>query len=436
MLKSSYGISELRSRKTLTAVILVANAFIWYYVVFSFLQGRVSPVLSVSSVTIWGFHFSGLIISALVGTLIAKRIEQDKLLIVWMTAGVISSLTLFAANTSNVILLSLIGLLLGISLGFGMPTCMNRFSDNVSVENRGRTSAMIMVASGIGIFAFTIVSISSVIILGVVLAAWRIASLAIFLSVKSSVETVPKSKIVSYKEILNQQSFILYFVPWTMFCLVDYLVSPLYSISISGNLTIIQTVFMGVFAVLGGFFLDSFGRRFVAIFGFIVLGIGSAFLGISTTNTAILYFNAIVDGIAWGFLLVLFMATIWGDLSYISRSDIFYAIGVSPFFISAFLGLTVGPYILSTLKNSALFSFGAFFLFLAVLPLLYAPETLYEKTIRARELKDYLAKAQKLAHQATGKNNQEEIEKAEDADEEAQESPVDEEARKLAEKYY
>jgi hypothetical protein len=36
------------------------------------------------------------------------------------------------------------------------------------------------------------------------------------------------------------------------------------------------------------------------------------------------------------------------------------------------------------------------FLFLAILPLLYAPETLPEKKIKERELKEYLKKASKM----------------------------------------
>jgi hypothetical protein len=46
---------------------------------------------------------------------------------------------------------------------------------------------------------------------------------------------------------------------------------------------------------------------------------------------------------------------------------------------------------------AALFSFTAFFLFLAVLPLFFAPETLPEKVKKERELKFYIEKAQKVA---------------------------------------
>jgi hypothetical protein len=43
----------------------------------------------------------------------------------------------------------------------------------------------------------------------------------------------------------------------------------------------------------------------------------------------------------------------------------------------------------------AAFSFASFFLFLAVIPLIYAPETLPEKRIKERELREYVEKAKK-----------------------------------------
>jgi len=42
------------------------------------------------------------------------------------------------------------------------------------------------------------------------------------------------------------------------------------------------------------------------------------------------------------------------------------------------------------------FSLASFFLFLAVLPLMYAPETLSEKKIREMELRSYTERAKKI----------------------------------------
>jgi MFS family permease len=159
---------------------------------------------------------------------------------------------------------------------------------------------------------------------------------------------------------------------------------------------LIQTVFMGIFAIVGGFFVDSIGRKRIAIAGFTMLGLSSAALGVSSTSLYSLYFASVLEGTAWGFLLVLFILTLWGDLSYSASSDKYYALGVTPFFASKLLELTIGDYIANNLSASALFPFTAFFLFLAVLPLFYAPETLPEKTVKDRELKSYLEKAKKV----------------------------------------
>jgi uncharacterized membrane protein YhhN len=94
---------------------------------------------------------------------------------------------------------------------------------------------------------------------------------------------------------------------------------------------------------------------------------------------------------------VIFVVTIWGDLSHTEPGDKYYAMGVLPFFISKLLELLIGKDIAGMVSENALFSFIAFFLFLAVLPLIYAPETLPEKTIKERELKGYLEKAKKEA---------------------------------------
>jgi len=48
------------------------------------------------------------------------------------------------------------------------------------------------------------------------------------------------------------------------------------------------------------------------------------------------------------------------------------------------------------IPNTSAFSLASFFLFLAVLPLLYAPETLPEKKIELRRLRKYVETAKKF----------------------------------------
>lgn len=430
----------------LSDITLVANSLVWYYVVLILLlQGIIikSNFNDFQVLLICTLHFGSLIVTALAGASIAKKIEYRRFIIVWMILGILSSFALLIVNPSDIVHVSLIVILLGTSLGLGMPKCMGHYARSIPVESRGQLSGITLFISGIGIVAFSIAGISEIIILGIILAIWRLVGLIIFLLTKvTSSPLEAKEDQSKYKDIFSQHSFILYLIPWIMFSLINYLVSPVsptIDVSELGNLTLIQTGFMGLFALLGGFLIDSIGRKRIAVTGFILLGLGAAALGISWTMP-FLYFNVIMDGIAWGFLLVLFILTIWGDLSYSESSDKYYAIGVMPFFISKFLDLTVGKYIASYLSNSsALFSFGAFFLFLAVLPLIYAPETLPEKNIKDRELKNYLEKAQKIvAKEAQKKQGKKKNQRTEETKEDQKEenSVEYDEARKLAEKYY
>ena len=430
----------IESKTAFTSVFLVVNPFIWYYAVIIFLQNtlRSLSLNNTDSALVWGVHFSGIIFAALAGASLTKRIDKRRFLTFWMIFGVISSLVLSAISTSVPVIV-LVALVLGVSLGLGMPACMTYYTECVPVEKRGRISGVVMLITGVGLFIFGIFPFTSPIMLGIVLGVWRLSSVLVFhLSKPSKEAKEEKREDSSYKTILGQQSFVLYLIPWIMLSLVNYLGSPT-QVDIVGRdtvafMSIIRNLMMGVFAIIGGFLLDFVGRKRIAISGFVMLGIDAATLGLFPSSVWANYFSATVDGIALGFLLVIFIVTIWGDLSNGKSSSKYYAIGVLPFFVSKLLELTIGKDISLFIVQYAggtngLFSFLAFYLFLAILPLVYAPETLPEKLMKDRDLKSYTEKALKQAQKDAGKSQKK------DSDE-AEESPEDEEARKLAEKYY
>ncbi len=437
------------------SILLVVNPLIWYYAVIIFLQKTLAEMTSNNTLTntdamiIWGIHFSGIIFAALLGTLLAKKIDTNKFLIAWMTLGSVSTLTLFAFDTSSLLIIGLIVLLLGVSLGIGMPTCMGYYTNAVPIEKRGRISGLVMLLTGVGMFAFSMFASIDLVVLGVVLVSWRLFGLLVFYFSKSKAETKKEKDTTSYKHVLGQQSVIFYLIPWVMFSLVNYLAGPAQEQIINNdvaiaNISLIQNIMMGIFAVIGGFLLDSVGRKRIAIAGFVMLGIDTATLGLFPTQIWSNYLSATVDGIAFGFLWVIFIVTIWGDLSHSTNSSKYYAIGVLPFFISKLLELTVGKdisnYIVSSAGNNGLFSFLAFFLFLAVLPLVYAPETLPEKVMKDRDLKSYVEKAKKKVQKESSEPQKENNDQSK-GDDETQPKPKEscdeyEEAQKLAEKYY
>jgi MFS family permease len=445
--KLSFGISGIGSKIAVINIMLVANAFVWYAAILMVLENTVGSVGEPSwlepntQILVWCVHFAGLIVSALVGATLAKRINRTRFLLVWMILNLASSLTLFALDGASPTITVALVLLYGVSLGIGMPACMSNYSDSIPVENRGRVGGMVLLVSGIGIFAFAVAPLS-LLEIGLALSIWRLSSILLFLAFRSSVRVELKKGAVSFKSVLSQRSFLAYFIPWVMFSFVNFLVplQPNLVGEVAEVTLLIQIVFFAIFAVLGGFFLDSIGRKRIAIAGFIMLGLSAAARGIDPTSLATLYFSAIFEGTAWGLLFVLFLLTLWGDLSYSLPSDKYYALGVAPFFVSELIGLTLGKQIVDNLPATALFPFAAFFLFVAVLPLFYATETLPEKLMKDRDLKSYTEKALKQAQKDAEKSKKKGSAKAEEENEkgkeDAEESPEDEEARKLAEKYY
>jgi len=81
----------------------------------------------------------------------------------------------------------------------------------------------------------------------------------------------------------------------------------------------------------------------------------------------------------------------------------YYVIGEIPFFLTDIMQTLSAPLVMLIPAASA-FSLASFFLFLAVFPLLYAPETLPEKKIELRRLRKYVEAAKKVKEKYVGKD--------------------------------
>src|SRR5512139_823073 len=105
------GLSDLRSKKNVVSIVLLTNAFVWYFIVLSLLQSFAGEVL------VWApVHFTALIASAVAGASLAKYTERSKFLILWMITGVVSSAMLFGLGNTSVVVVSLVSLFSGLSL--------------------------------------------------------------------------------------------------------------------------------------------------------------------------------------------------------------------------------------------------------------------------------------------------------------------------------
>jgi hypothetical protein len=323
--------------------------------------------------------------------------------LIWLFIGFLFSLTPLLLN-SIAIGLYFISIIYGISFGLGTPIIMEYFSEATTIENRGHFGGISSFSFGIIVFLLSIISMGNLTLKILISAAWRgICFLALFL-VKPVEKTLNK-KAPSYISILRERAFLFYIVPWTMFCLVNYIAIPILFSFFGEDFvrlsSVVEVFVIAVFAVIAGFLCDILGRKHLSIAGFVMLGLGYAILGIYPGVILSWYLFTIIDGIAWGILNVIYLIVLWGDIAYDRPSGKFYALGGLPYLLAYFVQVIAGYYVAEVVSVYTIFSLASFFLFLAVIPLMYAPETLPERTRRERELKSYVEKAKKIREKFT-----------------------------------
>lgn len=419
-------------------IIIVANAFIWYLIAFNMIRGSLSNINATTHETllIIGINTGAIVISGLIGSFLFDKFKsRSKFLFYWIAIGAILSILPLGLEISNLMHITIISFIFGVYFGIGMPATMGQHAITTKIEERAKFGGFAFLIIGM-IFSVTgLIIFDNIIISCIILGLVRVSGLVIFYFLRKEGKTVYEKENVKYTTILSNRSFFFYFIPWCMFTLVNYMAMPIQTSIFSTELNIntlmaAEYVITAIFAVISGFIADKIGRKRLAIIGFIMLGIGYAvnglFSGSNIFLTSIIYIVA--DGIAWGIFYVLFIFTIWGDLANEKAADKIYFLGVLPYVSSYFMQLLLHPY-LAGIQKEMIFSFASVFLFLAVLPLIYAPETLPEKIMKDRDLGSYIEKAKKKAAQDAEKGAKKPITKNKKEDEY-------QEAKKLAEKYY
>jgi hypothetical protein len=378
---------------------MTVNTFVWYSLLYAIfpdfaLAFQMSSIEK--SITI-GLFFVGIALSAFLGARWHMR-SVGHLFSFWLTTGIISTLSLTQMADFLPLTAFATASLLGISIGLGIPSCLAYFCEFTSPENRGVLGGLVWSASGFLILAlsamFSGLSVGSKFF---VLALWR--GLGLVAPVLLIKEEERQDRLApSYSAILMDKSFTLYLLPWIMFCLVNWTEAPIVENLLGqdffSTVIFIQFALIGFFAFLGGFFSDRVGRKPLIIIGFIILGVEYALLGLFSNISATRYLYICLDSLVWGLFAAVFFMALWGDLAEERGKERFYLLGGLPYLLAGYLSILVEPYVAQIPINAA-FSLASFFLFLAVLPLLYAHETLPEKTIKERELKSYVEKAKK-----------------------------------------
>jgi len=240
--------------------------------------------------------------------------------------------------------------------------------------------------------------------ISLVLTVWRASGLILFFSKPIGIAAAPKRNNTSYKSLLQKRSFSFYFIAWLVFYLIDRFEKPVLTGFFNNvDILVVSPIIGAFFALVAGVLCDRIGRKNVILGGFAALGVGYGLLGLFPAETFLLYLFIIIQGIASGVFMVTFVLILWGDLSQMGSREKYYAIGEAPLFLTSLLQLLLASQVASIPVSSA-FSLAAFFLFLAVLPLLFAPETLPQGKIHLRQFKNYVDAAKKAQEKYTKKN--------------------------------
>jgi len=391
------------ARRFAPAMILVVNSLAWFTLTVALLDDLFTTTLDLSNgeiLLLFGLYCAGIAVSAVLGAFLFPRARENSLLS-WMLFGTIVTALLATIQGNAFPINVLLCGVLGLSTGMGLPSTLAYFGDTTAVENRGTYGGLTWIAVGIGTLAlFFIVGLVDPSMRFVALALWRATGIILFFVFSKWRGKIQMSNgVSSYRNILNRRDVALYLLPWIMFSLINFAESPILK-TVFGKYTAVigfaELAISGVFALLGGIFGDFVGRKRVVITGFIFLGIEYAILSLFSGVSASLYVYTILDGISWGLFASVFFMTVWGDLAESKQKEKYYVLGGLPYLLAGFIPIFVEPLLQGQqIPTVIAFSLASFFLFAAVLPLMYAPETLPEKKIKERELRDYVEKAKK-----------------------------------------
>ena len=401
--KASALKSALFQREFLSVLIVVVNAISWFFPLYFFLESILGGFLDYPSlIGAFGVQFAAIFGFALLGNALVKRFSsRDSFLTVWMFIGILASLSIITLETQNLVNAFLVSLFLGAALGFGFPTCLAYFGNHSSVENRGWLGGITFFASGLIILILGVILniVGSVFVGTLVLGAWRGIGLLAFLLVRRQQDYMKEKKIeVSYWSVLKDRPFLMYLLPWIMFCITNFLERPIVNDILGAEIALFVPIaefgIGGVVALIGGWFADSVGRKRILMVGFIALGIGYALLGLFPGIDLFWYLYIGMDGFAWGILLLMFFLVVWSELAGTRNKEKNYLIGLVPFLIATYIQVLFTPFA-EDVTVSVAFSLASFFLFIAVLPLLYAPETMPQKKIELKRLRKFADKAKR-----------------------------------------
>ena len=395
------GDMTISSRKFTAVTLLTSGTLAWFFLLQVYLNDLLTSIIQDAYLVdiCMGLFFAFGILSAIIASLIADKVDRKKFFIIWLIIGVLSTLSL--AVIHGLFLSIIFCIILGLSLGSILPSSMVSIADSTTIEERGRVSGTTILET----FVIAFLAIAIITMLGegiltiiIVISLVRLVSLFAFAIDKSEIKT-KKEKTRLQKSTYRE--FAYYLIPWIIFALTAGLAWNLiptedYSSVISLG-TIFRYAFIAIFGLIWGVVADRVGRKQPIILGLILLGISFAGLGYDMNETTVLFY-LIISGIAWASFLTTYLA-IPGDLSDYTLREKFYALVITPLIVLFGLSL-LDPNFLENFPVNSFSQILSILLFLSIIPVLRAKETLKESKIRQRKMKEYTQKVGKIVQKS------------------------------------
>ncbi len=389
-------------RKLLAVTSLFSSSFAWFFVFYRYSDELLAPGLL--PYTFW--HILGLIllllsiaISALIGSVAAGKINRRKFVFLWLVTGILASVPILFFHGKEYLVIW--GTVAGLSFGFGFPSCQAYLAESTIPEERGRVAGLgILVTFILVIFAFLLKAVFILEATSLLLLLIGIRSLGFLSFLLDPIERV-ENEAKPWRVVLGSRDFNFYLLAFILFLIAAGLVSLLWqavpsteeyeAASESGQ--VLRLLVLCVSAIIAGVAADRVGRKKPIVFGTIMLGVAYAIVGLFTTADTF-FATLILSGLAWGIIMVLYLV-IPGDLAFPGSTERFYTVGwVLPLML--YIGVEGSGSLIGVYPIDIFSTILSIILFVSVLPVLFAVETLSESKIRERKIREHTEKVGKI----------------------------------------
>jgi len=390
----------------MSIILLFSPTYAWFYILNSLIfeyspgPGDVVDYVFIGE-ALWLISIA---VSALIGSMICGKYNRNRFFTIWILFGLFATALFGILNDPS--FFAPLSVLLGSSIGLGLPCCFAYIADNTVIEERARISGV----------AILVVFILLIIVGGIIdqLGFFEAILLTVmfrglsFLGLLINPVEPPPKKEVKWSTVINTNGFGLYFLSWFLFMAAGstvYFVNQWIDPNIPNFAEIDGTGYilmnMGVIfaGFISGFISDRIGRKNVIIFGIGTLMSSYALFGVFGTSE-IFILTQLFYGASWGIVFTNYFMTVIGDLSNIGSREKFYAVGIMVLFLN--MGLQLISELFSGLRATAsvISAILSIILFFSLLTVVIASETLPQTKIRERKLREHVKKVGKIVKES------------------------------------